>query len=693
VNKLYRRPSMADNTIQIEVELKGERDVTKQLDSLKSGAKDVGEGFKGVTKIMDKSSAQIGEGLSTMSDAVGSSVEAVKSLKGAVGALGQGGVTSFMSLAGPIGLVTTAVAGLYEGFRQLSGAAKEAEDRQEAMAAASADLTSKLEALAEGGVIPTTSALLQFTKVTLQSQVAKELLQKQVEKSRPQMEAYTESLDAVGKAQDELNKLEAQSGKTSKETLAARRRLNTAEAERIKAQGALNQRLKALQGPLQQNLDLIAKAAEQEKKLEENTTDNLKAKVKENAERLKTLQIAQEELTTRDDLVLAYAKESISLDASEVAMKAEEMSRADLIKTIDEQTDAIYKLNQADVIRRASSAKASRQFAEADKKASEAERKRLQEMSKARARAAQAEQTRQTLLQSQLNQLNIKLTKEGDDELLALARERYEVGLQLAKDDAMKRAIIQKQYQLEVDTIMDQAEAKEFARMERLDAERDRERQRQRDQLQKDADDLVAQQKLMVSSFEEFTKAITKTTTSELQSAAMTLGSIIDEYGQGFAKAGAEAIMFGDVAGKSFKEATGELLKSLAVEATVKALMKGAEALAMAFIDPALAGNLAASAAAYGAAAAAARAGAGALGVGGGGGGGGTTASPSGAPQVASAPQREQAETQSTVVNINFGGAVIYDTQEAARRAMVNDIVQTYNRNPRGMARFAQRMR
>jgi len=122
--------------------------------------------------------------------------------------------------------------------------------------------------------------------------------------------------------------------------------------------------------------------------------------------------------------------------------------------------------------------------------------------------------------------------------------------------------------------------------------------------------------------------------------------------------------------------------------------MKGAEALAMAFINPALAGNLAASAAAYGAAAAAARAGAGALGVGGGGGGGGTTASPSGAPQVASAPQREQAETSSTVVNINFGGAVIYDTQEAARRAMVNDIVQTYNRNPRGMARFSQqRMR
>ena len=121
--------------------------------------------------------------------------------------------------------------------------------------------------------------------------------------------------------------------------------------------------------------------------------------------------------------------------------------------------------------------------------------------------------------------------------------------------------------------------------------------------------------------------------------------------------------------------------------------MEGAKALAALFINPAAAAAHAKSAGIFTAAAVAARAGAGALGVGGGGGGGGTTASPSGAPQVASAPQRDQAETSSTVVNINFGGAVIYDTQEAARRAMVNDIVQTYNRNPRGMARFAQRMR
>jgi DNA repair exonuclease SbcCD ATPase subunit len=668
VSKLYRRPNMAENTIQIEVELKGERDVTKQLDNLKDGAKDVGEGFKGVTKIMDKSSAQIGEGLSTMSDAVGSSAEAVKSLKGAVSALGQGGASSFLGLVSPIALVTTAVAGLYEGFRQLSGAAKEAEDRQEAMAAASADLTSKLEALAEGGVIPTTSALLKFTQVTLQSQIAKELLQKQVEKSRPQMEAYTASLDAVGKAQDELNKLDAKGLKLSEEGLAARRRLTTAEMERDKAQGALNQRLKALQGPLQQNLELIAKAAKQEKELEENTTDNLKAKVKENAERLKTLQIAEQELYSRDALVLANAKEQISLEASNVARRAEDMERADLIKTIDQQTQAILELNQVDVAGRAQAAKARRQFAEADKKASEAERKRLEEMSKARARAAQVEETRQTLLQSQLNQLNIKLTKEGDEELLALARERYEVGLQLAKDDAMKRAVVQKQYQLEVNTIMDAAEEKEMARLDRLDKER-------MDRLKKQvADEQALRDKAL----------------REQQELIETLSDSIEKYGEGLAQAGVASLLFGE----GFKKAAGEVLKGLAIESGVRALMMTADGLAKLFINPADAAASFKSAGLYAAAAGVARAGAGALGVGGGGGGGGTTASPSGAPQVASAPQREQAETSSTVVNINFGGAVIYDTQEAARRAMVNDIVQTYNRNPRGMARFnQQRMR
>jgi len=648
---------MAENTIEIEVELKGQKDVTKQLDQIKSGAKDVGEGFKGVTSIMDKSSSQIGEGLSTMTDAVGSSVDAIASLKDGVAKLGSGGVASFTSLIGPIGLVTGAVAALWQGYRQLSGAAAEAEARQEAMAAASADLTSKLEALAEGGVIPTTKALLDFSKVTLQSQVSKELLQRAVEKAKPQMEAYTTAMEAQAKAQQEMNALEAKGLKLTDEGLAARQRLNRAEGELIKAQGAYEERLRKLQGPLQANLKLIAAAAEQEKKLEENTTDNLKAKVKEQAERLKVLQIAEQELYTKDQLVLTTAKEQIELEAAQVARRSEDMSRQELIKTVNDQREAIRLLGKEDYEIRARSAKSRRAFADADKKLAEEERKRNQAIARAREQAQRTEASRQMMLESQLRQLNIKLTKEGDDELLALARERYEVGLQLAKDNATARAIVEKQYQLETTAIMDAAEEKEMARLDRLDKERDERRKKQMANEQADRDKALREQKVLIE----------------------TLSDSIEKYGEGLAQAGAASLLFGE----GFKAAAGEVLKGLAIESGVRALMETAKGFAMLFINPADSAAAFKSAGLYAAAAGAARAGAGALGVGGGG-GGGTTASPSGAPQVASTPERESAQSEAMVFNINFGGAVIYDTRRAAEVALADRITRLQNAGRRG---------
>ena len=648
---------MAENTIEIEVELKGQKDVTKQLDQIKKGAKDVGEGFKGVTSIMDKSSSQIGEGLSTMSDSVESSIDAFSSLKEGVANFGKNGVSSFTSLLSPIGLVTTAVAGLWEGYRMLSGAAAEAEARQEAMAAASADLTSKLEALAEGGVIPTTKALLDFSKVTLQSQVSKELLQRAVEKAKPQMEAYTTAMEAQAKAQREMNALEAKGLKLTEEGMEARKRLTRAEGELIKAKGAYEERLRKLEGPLQENLKLIAAAAEQEKKLEENTTDNLKAKVKEQAERLKVLQIAEQELYTKDQLVLTTAKEQIELEAAQVARRSEDMSRQELIKTVNDQREAIRLLGKEDYEIRARSAKSRRAFADADKKLAEEELKRGQAIARAREQAQRTEASRQMMLDSQLRQLNIKLTKEGDDELLALARERYETGRQLAKDDATARAIVEKQYQLETTAIMDAAEEKEMARLDRLDKER---MERLKKQV---ADEQALREKAL----------------REQQELIETLSDSIEKYGEGLAQAGVASLLFGE----GFKAAAGEVLKGLAIESGVRALMETAKGFAMLFINPADSAAAFKSAGLYAAAAGAARAGAGALGVGGGG-GGGTTASPSGAPQVASTPERESAQSEAMVFNINFGGAVIYDTRRAAEVALADRITRLQNAGRRG---------
>ena len=67
--------------------------------------------------------------------------------------------------------------------------------------------------------------------------------------------------------------------------------------------------------------------------------------------------------------------------------------------------------------------------------------------------------------------------------------------------------------------------------------------------------------------------------------------------------------------------------------------------------------------------------------------GGGGTTSPSGTPQTATTPQREQAETSSMVFNINFGGAVIYDTQRAAEQALADRITNLQNTRRRGSPR------
>ena len=683
---------MTQNTIEIEVELKGQKDALKGLDQVKEGADSIGEAFKGVGDIFGKTNKQMGESLNAVSNAVGEGAAAFEGMRDAVGSIASGGA-SISTLLAPLALLTTAIGEAYEAYRQLSGAARQAELQQEAMAAASADLTSKLEELAEKGIGYAKAQLLDYVRANLKAQMMKELLEKRTESSLKVLQAEAKQIKAATKAAQDYFKALSDQGATYQERVIAETKMR----EALASQQIQTQRTKKVFSGLADEMIKVNaevdSAAKRFKALEETTDEGLKTKLKELTARRASLEALKAETSGLDEASRLTALHNAERSKTIMLDKVEKLDRTQLKAFVDAQNVAIEALNET----RLKEKKLAQDIAKATAKTTvtrQADTKAIDKQKLAQ-QALSREQTRQTLLQSQLNQLNIKLTKEGDDELLALARERYETGRKLAKDDAMKRAIVEKKYQLEVNTIKEQAEAKELARKKRNDAERQRQRDREREQQQKDAADLIARQELMVSSFAEFTKAITKTTASELQSAATTLGSVIDEYGQGFAQAAAEAALFGDVAGKSFKEATGELLRSLAVEATVKALMKGAEALAMAFINPALAGNLAASAAAYGAAAAAARAGAGALGVGGGGGGGGggTTASPSGAPQVASAPQREQAETSSTVVNINFGGAVIYDTQEAARRAMVNDIVQTYNRNPRGMARFAQRMR
>ena len=137
----------------------------------------------------------------------------------------------------------------------------------------------------------------------------------------------------------------------------------------------------------------------------------------------------------------------------------------------------------------------------------------------------------------------------------------------------------------------------------------------------------------------------------------------------------------------------GNILKGLGEQAAIEAMLETARGIATAFTAPALSANHFAAAGVFAAAAVAAGTAGAAItnkasgkvakasrGAGG-------SESPTGTPQTAPTPQREKADTQPMVFNINFGGAVIYDTQRAAEQALADRITTLQNTRRRGAPR------
>jgi hypothetical protein len=160
------------------------------------------------------------------------------------------------------------------------------------------------------------------------------------------------------------------------------------------------------------------------------------------------------------------------------------------------------------------------------------------------------------------------------------------------------------------------------------------------------------------------------------------IGEVTSNLGSGLASAAYSALVFGD----SFQESTARVIGGLGQQAAVEALISTAKGIAASVLNPAAAGAHFAAAAQFGVAAAVA--GVASAGLSGGGGGGGASAvSPTGSPQIAPTPEREQAESSSMVFNINFGGAVIYDSKQAAEQAMADRITRLQNVQRRGAPR------
>lgn len=697
---------MAENKVEIEVELVGQKEVGKGLDKITKGAEGVGETFKSVGDVVGKSNQQLGEGLSSVSDALGGTVEAISGVKEAFLGLSSGGATSLLSLIGPVSLVVTAIGAAYEAFRMLSGATQEAEDNAEAMAAAANDLQSKLEALAEKGALPAAEALGKFTRMTLDSQFQKEKIIKQYERLTRAYVAEDKALKEVARLQAELTLLMKDSESAGARLVSVGADLVRARRREEQATEKLNKRLLQLRATQESVSAQIAEAAKMELAFEENSYDVALAKAKELAERKKALDLMAVEAKAVDEEVDALRALAVEEDARALALKikqAEDAKNLGQILAIRDELNRLVEVEHKETEALTAQAKAEKIVEDARAKRRE-KMKQDATQRQAEAKAAAAEATQRQALLSQSILLDIQLTAEGDAQKYRMAAERYRLGLELAKDDAMKRAVVEKGYFLEIKKLDQERATREAQQAEErvrkareaqkaiIDAEIERQqfdiehRQIREGDLaaetQKQLDALglrYAQEIIMAEGNQERITELTRRANIErteieraqvVKRAEMVNGAL-DQYGKGFAQAAAAALLTSKTMGEAFKA----VLDGLAMEATVEALMETAKGTAALFLNPAAAATHFKAAAIFGGAAA----------VAGGlsasipkGGGGGTNraqnTSPSGLPQTSSAPARETAQSSQITYNVNFGGAVVYDTKRAAEMALTQRI-------------------
>jgi|DEB0MinimDraft_6_1074348.scaffolds.fasta_scaffold05538_4 hypothetical protein len=659
---------MAENQIEIEVVLEGTQKVTKEL-------KGLGSAGKSVADAMRTTNEHLGESFTSLTDGVDTVAESIGGLRSGFAAVGTSGAAGITALIGPVALLTTGVIALYQAYQQFSGAQKEAERFSQAMAAAASDLESKLEALSEKGVTPTTEALREFARANIEAQIQKELLQATLEDSSEVFKELIASEKAETKAIIERNTAHKNANVSGAEYLSIAGDTARAITRSKEAQSAFNQIFVKAIDIQQEVSERLKKAGEGYKTLEETSVESLQTKAKEAIARLKNIRLLALE-TKENQKYVDSLKNEIEEESKLLTIKAKKEDKTALealnkevqknIKLTIEQAGAF---DEASLVQLAGIEQRFRLEKAADDKEREQAKKKSEQRRQAAERRRQMEeqQARQAITdQARTQALEIQLAFDGFKEREELARLAYETEINLARDNADKKyqAELRLQLQLkEIDKSRVQQAQKDAAEVEKnrlaIEAkaakERDArlkreeaERQKAIDQAKKDYEDLL---------------------------------SSVEHYSSGLANAAAGAILFGD----SVSEGVAQALNALASEAAVSALIETAKGIASTFTNPAEAGTHFAAAGQFALAAGAAR-GASAL-LGGGGGGGVTTgaaSSPSGAPQTATAPARAEAMESQVVYNINFGGAVIYDSKRAAEQALADRITTIQNQRRRG---------
>ena len=702
------------NEIDIDIVLTGAEEASR-------GLKGVGETAGKMAKRFNDENSKLGEGLGNLTDSVGETIGSVLALKTATIAVGNEGVKAWLKLLGPIGAVIAAVYSLYEVYQLMSGGTEEAENQTEAMAAAASDLESKLESLAEKGVIPTTKALDKFIRSNIEAQLSKESLQKKVEKLRNEFINLREAEEnlAAFRTGDESLRIVIEAG------LKGIHPMKLAQQELSEATSAYNKKLKELTDSHKKSLPLIKEAAEKEKGLEEQSAESTLQRVRENIALLNTLQLREAEIQTTGTAFKVRQIEIGALkESSLLRAKENEESAKKLLKMEEELKKQIAGFKQLEQLDRLTEIRKKR----IELNALKLSRKSLRRIDTNRIKEMALEKQKQQDLKI-LRQLELQEMQQNGASALRILAERFNDEIALAGENQNKVLIASKKFELAVTKIEKDEQAKRQAAKDKQ-AKRDADRIKQAqmmalDNLEFDKQMQTQQQTFMsqlpiLSTFEQMSfeterelellkirydkeRALAEESQEQIteinrretlerqrineqsnQALINQVGEVTKQYGAGVA----EAVFTSALMGESFSKSIGSILLALGKQASVESLMQIAKGTAALFTAPQLAGNHFAAAGLFAGAATAAGLAGKSLGGGGSvsvGGGGGAT--PSGAPTTAPTPQREQAEQAPMVFNINFGGAVIYDTKRSAEQAFADRITTLQNTRRRGAPR------
>ena len=682
---------MATNKVEIDVVLNS-KDAEKGFKKVESGAEAVGESFtsvgKAVSNLGDQSSKALGQ--------VGSSVgEVVESLGGLSTALKAGGA-GFTALLGPIGLVAVAVSELYSAYKEYSNEVDGTNIRIEAFKASATELTSIIERLSDAQIELNLETIKAFRIQSERAQVAIEEAEGLRQKSTALKINIENEQRQVKLTEESIRKAKEKAQFDSRYALT----ISAMETDRETRLGRI--------AKLQERLDKITTEADK-KTLEGNKERQVSEKMIQ--DKLKESPEARKKIADLEAKILAEARVN-ELQATkknletqrQIARIASEQKVAE-IKAIEDISETVRSQAIIGERKRLQAEISDIEKGFAEKRRQEAEKRRQRSLAmQARQRATDLMNERK--LQAELDNIR-KLELEGMRVNGASARElleaRYSDELAKAKDNANLKLAAEMRYQNEL-TKLEQSEEQARLSQEQAFAEQRQafiqstmefDISRIEDQTERELAllELRYDKEIQLNAYTQ--DQITELQRREaleredivnasIQAQINKVGEFTSLYGAGLAEAAYSSLLFGE----SFKESVGEILIALGRQSAVQSLIETAKGTAALFTNPALAGNHFAAAGLFAGAAVAAGTAGKALGGGGGGGTGGSSAtSPTGTPQTAPTPQREEAENTPMVFNINFGGAVIYDTQRAAEQALADRITTLQNTHRRGAPR------